>query len=983
MKVPLVDKSRMGAIAESRALLFSLIALFTFLLIGCASQKSTVGGRETIRNEEIQRWVEETLKRLSLEEKVAQMVVPKLFGSYTSAESEEWKRIVHLVKERKVGGVAVFQGDVYETAIALNRLQEMADVPLLVGCDFERGLAMRTRRTTAFPEAMALGATKDPKLAYEMGRIVAEEARAIGVHQNYAPVADVNINPENPVINVRSYGEDPTWVAEIAAAFAAGLQSGGVIATAKHFPGHGDTNVDSHLGLPVLNVSRARLDSVELVPFRTLVDQGVKSVMVAHLAVPAIEPDRKIPATLSPAIVGGLLQGELHFHGLVVSDAIDMQGLLNGFGLDEAVARLVEAGIDLLVAPPSAGDESVIVALKNAVASGRLVEGRIDSSVRKILRLKGWLNLDQRRTVDLTNIADVVGTPDHWDVARAVAREAITVLKNDNVLPLQRIGLNKRILNVIIGDNEDYRTEVHRSSGSVSNERFGDYFMKQFRVRFPNVETIRLDPRANKLDFDSVLVRAKKADMILCPVFVKVRSGSGRFGLPPHLVDFANLLADRGKPVVFVAMGSPYVLGALKNGLAYICSYSDGELATEATVEALFGEIPVRGYLPVTISGMFQRGSGLAQPQYVLREDSPPRLGFNPERLYVLDTIMRRAIDDSAFPGAQLLVARDGAIVYNASFGSLEYLQHSASVEKTTMYDLASLTKVIATTSAVMKLYDEGKLNLDQHVANYLPEFANHGKERITITNLLLHNSGLPAFKRFYLTCKTKEEVLDSIYNSELIYSPGDSTVYSDLGFITLGRVVEKISGMTLDRYTNEKFSDTLGMTRTMFNPPEDLWNNVAPTEQDTMWRRKLVRGTVHDETASLLGGVAGHAGLFSTASDLAIFMQMLMNGGNYAGRQYLKPETVELFTAKQTGTSARALGWDTKTTDGYSSAGSFLSGKSFGHTGFTGTSIWADPQNNIFVIFLTNRVHPTRENTKIYKVRPAVHDAVVKALSK
>jgi CubicO group peptidase (beta-lactamase class C family) len=340
---------------------------------------------------------------------------------------------------------------------------------------------------------------------------------------------------------------------------------------------------------------------------------------------------------------------------------------------------------------------------------------------------------------------------------------------------------------------------------------------------------------------------------------------------------------------------------------------------------------------------------------------------------------MLKAMKDSAFPGGQVVVVKNGVMVMNKSFGRLEYADTSSTITETTMYDLASLTKVIATTSAIMKLYEEGKLSLDEVVVKYLPEFGVRGKEKITIRNLLLHNSGLPAFQPL-LMCKSAEEVLDSVLSSSLIYKTGDSTVYSDFGFITLGKIVERITGVSLDRYVDTAFFKPLGMMHTMFNPPESLWMNIAPTEYDSLWRKKLVRGTVHDERAEMLNGVSGHAGLFSTASDLAIFMQMLMNGGRYNGKQFLHSETIELFTRRQK-KSTRALGWDSKTMTGYSSAGTLFGEKSFGHTGFTGTSIWADPEKKIFVILLTNRVYPTRNNSKITKIRPAVHDAVMNAL--
>ncbi|HLX11349.1 MAG TPA: serine hydrolase, partial [Bacteroidota bacterium] len=414
---------------------------------------------------------------------------------------------------------------------------------------------------------------------------------------------------------------------------------------------------------------------------------------------------------------------------------------------------------------------------------------------------------------------------------------------------------------------------------------------------------------------------------------------------------------------------------------AYICSYSDAEALTEATVEALFGEIPTKGKLPITIPDMFAYGTGVEIPQSMVRIDAPESAGFNRDSLYVLDSIVTRAIRDGAFPGAQLLVAKDGSIVYDRSFGRYEYSTASSVVTNSTMYDLASLTKVVATTSAVMKLYEEGRLGFEDKITKFIPEFGVKGKQNVFVRNLLLHNGGLPAFKRLYLTCKSPQEVLDSVYATELIYQPGDSTVYSDFDFILLGKIIEKISGQPLDQYVGHSFFEPLGMSHTMYVPPALLLDHCAPTEYDSVFRKTLVQGVVHDENAYALGGVSGHAGLFSTASDLAILMQMLMNGGSYGGKQFLKPETIHLFTSKQTGQSTRALGWDTKTMTGYSTAGSLFSEKSFGHTGFTGTSIWADPTRNVFVIFLTNRVYPTRTNTKIASIRPLVHDQVIRAL--
>jgi beta-glucosidase-like glycosyl hydrolase/CubicO group peptidase (beta-lactamase class C family) len=958
---------------------FALAALLW--LCGCASQPSSVTERSAAAPapRERQAWIDAALKRLTLEEKIGQMIMSKAYGYYYSAESDEYRRLEHVVRDHKFGGLIMMQGEVYEAAALLNRLQALSDIPLLVGSDFEWGAAMRIRRSTRFPEAMALAATRDTALAFRMGEALARESRAIGVHQVFAPVADVNINPANPVINIRSFGESPALVAAMASAVAAGLRSGGALATAKHFPGHGDTDVDSHLELPRISASRARLDSVELVPFRALVRGRIGAVMIAHLEVPAVEGGQALPSTLSRPVVEGLLRTELGFDGIVITDAMDMGALVKNFGSDSAAVRAVEAGVDILLILPD--EDGAVAAIAQAVRTGRIPESRIERSVRKVLGVKWDLGLVRERRVAIDSIPSVVGTPEHLLLAREIARNSITVLKNDGVLPLER-STQRRMLAIVASDAENYRTEIHRPTSPWPNEVAGDYFVSLVRKRHGGpVETVRLDPTSNALDFELLRKKVLAADVVLCPVFSKARSGTGILGLPPAVAKFLDSLPSFGTPVVLVSLGSPYAAAAIPGAEAALCAYSDAEPSTEAVVEALYGEIPARGRLPVTIPGLYPFGAGIEVRQSLLRHDAPASAGFDADSLALLDSVMARAIRDSAFPGAQLLVARDGAVVYQKAFGGFTYGPESPRVTGATMYDLASMTKVIATTSVIMRLYDESRLKLDDRVTEYLPEFGNHGKEQITIRNLLVHNAGLPPFKRLYLTVKSPEEALDSVYQTEMIYPTGDSTVYSDFDFILLGKIAERITGVRLDWLADSLFFKPLGMTRTQFTPDSLLWPSIAPTEFDSVVRKALVQGTVHDENAYVLGGVSGHAGLFSTAGDLAVFMAMIMNDGSYGGKQYLRPETVRFFTTRQRSSSSRALGWDTKSEKGYSSAGALFGPRTFGHTGFTGTSVWADPERKIFVILLTNRVYPTRNNRKIGDIRPIVHDTVIRAL--
>lgn len=927
-------------------------------------------------------WVEETLSRLTIEEKVGQMIMPRATGYFVNSQSDEYKKMLHLVTNRKVGGFCFFQGDVYATAVTINKLQEISDVPLLLSADFERGGPMRIRRMTSFPEAMAVGAARSPELAFQMGKIVATESRAIGVHINFAPVVDVNNNSLNPVINTRSYGESPQLVADIASAYAAGMQTNGLIATAKHFPGHGDTDVDSHYDLPVLNVSRARLDKIELPPFKQLIDKGVMGIMTAHLAVTAFDGKQRIPASLSKNITTNLLQNELGFKGLIITDALEMRGVTKIFGVADAAIRSVESGADILLLPPD--EDAAINAILNAIKRGKISQARIDSSVRKILAVKQWLKLDENRLVDVNKISDVVSSPEHRQVAKEISQSSITVVKNERSIP---INPRMNTLALIISDTDDYRSDINRAGNANPNERVGDYFLGELRARSNKIKSVRLSPRSNQIDFDAAITQIRASDVVVCALFVKIRTRTNPYGLSRNLIDFINSISTlKGKTakIILVAFGNPYTVGVLKNSDAVVFAYSDTELSTEAVTEILFGEIKANGELPVTIpvatSGvtMYAFGSGLKISKTTLHED---KTTTDLKKFKRVDRTIKSAIDDKAFPGAQVMVIKEGEVLHHQNYGRQDYSSDSPEITDSTLYDVASLTKIVGTTAAIMRLFDDGKINIDDKVIKYIPAFASNGKENITIQNLLLHNSGLPAWQKFYLTCKSADEVLDSVYNSKLIYKTGDSIVYSDFGFIVLGKIIEGVTGLGLDVYLKNEFFDPLGMENTLFNPPTKWLHKIAPTEIDTIWRKMLVHGTVHDETASLLGGISGHAGLFSTAPDLAKFAQMILNSGSYGGVQYIKSETIKLFTERTDLKTKRGLGWDFKTLNGYSSAGNLFGQKSFGHTGFTGTSLWIDPDRNLIVLFLTNRVHPTRANNKIIKIRSELHDAVIEAM--
>jgi beta-glucosidase-like glycosyl hydrolase/CubicO group peptidase (beta-lactamase class C family) len=912
---------------------------------------------------------------MTLDEKIGQLIVAGTPGHYAAADAEEMIQIRSLVRDRHIGGIILWQSDVYEAAAMLNGLQAEAKVPLLVSGDFERGAAMRVRRATVIPDAMAIAATRDPDLAYRAGYITALEARAIGVHQNFAPVADINTNPQNPVINTRAFSDNGWLVGVMVNAYVRGTADGGGIATVKHFPGHGDTRIDSHLDLPVIQLDRPRLDSMELAPFRAAIEAGVKSIMIGHLAVPAVGGMPGVPTSLLPQAIDTLLRKDLGFGGLVVTDALRMRGVANGFSTGLSAVMAVKAGADLMLMP---GDEvNAHEAIKRAVRSGEIPEERVDQSVRRILGVKRWLELDRRASVELDSIPVKVATREHRALARDIARRAITLLKDEQAFIPLMDSTEGRVSVIILADSEDGRSDINRPGPRSTTELPGAYFVQEFRRRIGSVHVRRLSPSSSRADFESALSAAKASRRIVLTVSLSVRGEDGQSGMRDHIEDFIAALADLQTPVAAVLFGNPYALPAFDAIPAILCAYGESEPLEEAAVEALVGEIPIGGKLPVRISGEYPFGSGQMLQQSTLRRVEGASGELKAGTFQAVDSLLRAAIADSAFPAAQVAVVHKGIQVYDRAFGTHTYAPSSRDIDRATMFDLASLSKVVGTTTALMKLFDQGQVGLDDPVSRYLPPFAEGEKAAITVRHLLMHRGGFPPFRRFWMSDSSAS--FDSVFATPLVARPGDSTIYSDIGFITLGKVVEAASGMPIDTFLRKEIFEPLGLRNTMYNPPETLLPRVAPTEVDTSWRRTLVHGVVHDENAHFLGGVAGHAGLFSTARDLAVLMTMLMKEGTYGTRQFLSPATVRLFT-RDPAPGMRLLGWDVKSPRG-SSAGTLFGPSSFGHTGFTGTSIWVDPERELCVIFLTNRVHPTRSNTKISGVRPALHDAVVRAI--
>ncbi len=910
--------------------------------------------------------------RFTLEQKVSQLFMTYAQGRYLSNDDPEYTALVDKVENFGIGGVIFGVGDPIAQAHLTNRLQKLAWTPLLIGQDLEWGAGMRLERTTSFPPAMALGATRNPELAYKVGKATAEEAKALGVHINFAPVADINNNPNNPIINTRSFGETADLVSEMVVSFIKGLQDGGVLSIVKHFPGHGDTSIDSHADLPILPWTRARLDSLELTPFREAIEANVDGIMTAHLALPELNGDSTKPATLSPVIIEDLVRKEWGYEGLLITDAMNMQGVLKNYGIGEAAVQAIEAGNDIILM-----STDVYVArraIMKALEKGRLSEDRIDKSVERIMKAKKSLRLNQENLTSLEDMHDIVWKAEHRNLASEIARESITLLQNiGDVIPISNDSLS--ILNLTLATDSD------REKGLT--------FHHALRSALPKacISRVLLNRDSRESDFEDLLSQAPEFDLILVPSFIRFSAWSGQIGFSEVHQDLIDQLEGLDVPLALLSLGNPYQAVGLDSTEVYVTTFSGSKASQRSLALALTGQSEISGKLPISIPGKFAFGDGIELNQIRPRLGSPSEARMDPAVIAEIDKLLEKAIEDKAFPAAAVAIGRSQVVTKLKGYGYTTY-DSEIPVSSESLFDLASLTKVIATTSAIMKLVEDGQIKLKDRISKWVPEFGQNGKNKVTIFDVMTHTSGLEPYYEFYRRgIEDKQGVLDQIYAEKLKYKRGKEYKYSDLGMITMVEVIEAASGMGFEAYLQKNIFGPLGMNNTGFRGTgeEAIDENIVPSEDDNYFRKRLVQGEVHDENAWLLGGTSGHAGLFSNASDLAKIAQLYLNKGSYAGKQIFKPETIELFTTKVKNKigHTRAVGWDTKSPTGYSSAGSLMGPRSFGHTGFTGTSFWIDPDADLFVILLTNRVYPTRANKKHVPIRPKVADIAYRSIVK
>ncbi|MEJ2634074.1 MAG: glycoside hydrolase family 3 N-terminal domain-containing protein [Calditrichia bacterium] len=930
-----------------------LIFFMLMLLISCAG----------VRQKEPGNRVDQQLRSMSLEQKIGQMMVYGYTPHFPNDEDGQFRHLERLVKNYHLGGLILWRGDPYTAARTIEKIQSVSEIPLMIMADMEWGVTMRVNEGTTFLPNMAIGATNSEEYAYQMGKISAEEARAVGIHVNFAPVMDVNNNPDNIIINTRSYGEDPALVSKLGAAFIRGTQENGIIACAKHYPGHGDTDVDSHLGLPTIAASSERLNEVELVPFQAAVDAGVKMVMVAHITYSDFPQMEGRPATLDPYFIKDVLRKKMGFKGLVVTDAMGMGGVVNNYWSGQAAVMAINAGIDLVLDSPNF--EPTFKFVLQAARDGRISMDRINEAVRRILEAKQELGLEKKPVMNWQHFEKVFAKPENRAQSEDIADAAITLLRDEkNVIPFKADRLDS-VLVVAITDREWSYT-------------YRDMLEREVSRRIPYVRSALIDPRSSAEEIKEIISEADSSQAVIAGLFITWGSYKGSVTMPDTTVKLLHELFSIEKPMAVVSYGSPYLIRQIPEVPTYLCAYATDHLAVRSSMKAVFGEIPLNAKIPVSIPALAEIGDGLSRPPYDMELVKEIDDDFMADAYQSID----QAIADSVFPGAQIAVVHDGKLIASRSFGHQTYDADSPEITSETMYDLASVTKVIATTAIAMRLYEQKKLRLDIPVKSYLPQFSGGMKDSVTVRHLLTHSAGILWWDALWKNAKTKEEALNYIYSLPLVYAPGDSMIYSDLGLIMVGQIIETVTGRSLDQLARQMIYEPMGMTETMFNPPKSLLSRIAPTEIGGSMNRGLIHGEVHDENAFFLGGVSAHAGLFSTAQDLAKFSQMLLNGGIYKNKRFYSPETIKYWTTAQNipPGSNRALGWDTPSAKG-SSAGDYFSTGSFGHLGFTGTSIWIDPNRKIAIVLLTNRVYPSREKKGIYGARREFYNRAMKAL--
>jgi len=942
-------------------------------------------------------WVDSVFNSLSLDQRIAQLLMIEVSSNQNRTY---YNRIERLIRTHNVGGLVFFKGGPVSQLNLTNQWQKIAQTPMLISMDAEWGLSMRLDSTISFPRQVTLGAITNERLIYELGLEMGRQCRRMGIHINFSPVIDVNSNPANPVINSRSFGECRYNVTRKGLALAMGMQDAGIIATAKHFPGHGDTDVDSHHALPLINHPYQKLDSIHLFPFRNLIENGLSGVMVAHLNVPSLEQTKNLPSSLSREIVTELLQKEMNFKGLVITDALNMRGVTSSYKAGDLEVMALLAGNDILLMPENV--PLAISSIRRAIENNIIDEEEVNRKCRKILYYKEQSGLTRVRTLSHNKLLNDLNAPRVQNLNRRLAEASITVIKNDDdLLPLKDLE-DLKIAALSIGSSEDNPFQA-------------------MLAHYAPVKMFSIPKNHTSQQAKEIINQLSAYNLVIVSIHNNTMFPGRNYGINQQTIGLVNELSASNN-VILNVFANPYSLSSFGSSLlrnkAIIVSYQDGRDFEEASAQVIFGALGARGKLPVSILPYFSIYSGI-NTQGRLRvkfgeADSP---SVNPMMLQIVDSIAMAGIREKAFPGCQIAVIKDGIMIYNKSFGHHTY-EEKISVTNSDIYDLASLTKVVATTSIIMSLVDKGLLDINKPISNYLPTTRGTNKQSLIIREILAHQARFRAWLPFYINSlldgvpnpayysnKQSEDFPTPVANNLFLHKSYRDTIfqniissellnrkryiYSDLGFMLFAEMIEQISGESFDDYFRKIFTNPLGLQTMGFRPLEHFSaERIIPTELDTIFRGQLIKGHVHDPAAAMLGGIAGHAGLFSNAADVAVFMQMLLQEGSYGGKSFISPQTINEFTTTQFAgnQNRRALGFDKPSitkADKSNPACESASVQSYGHTGFTGTYAWVDPTENLVYVFLSNRVHPHASNRKIteLQIRTQIHQAIYNAI--
>ena len=946
-------------------LIFLIVMLFALQI---NAQTDPLKTKDSIAQD---RWVDSIMRTMNIDQKIGQLF---MVAAYSNKDAEHEKFIMNLITKHHIGALIFFQDQAVKQVELTNKYQSLSKVPLLIGIDGEWGLSMRLKNTVKFPYNMALGAIRNDKLLYDMGQYMGRHMKREGVHINFAPVVDVNTNPKNPVIGNRSYGESKENVTRKAIAFTKGLQSQNIMACAKHFPGHGDTAQDSHKTLPSITHDTIRLDTLELYPYKKIFKEGIGSAMVAHLSVPALEPNASLPSSLSYNIVTGLLKEKMGFKGLIITDALNMKGSADFASSEEINLQAILAGNDLLDVPLNVVKS--ITLFKKSIAKGELTEARLDESVRKILKTKYWAGLHRYVPLKTENLMADLNTIEDDLLIRRLVENSVTLVQNKKeTLPIKKLENNK-----------------------VAYIKFGKYNNTTFVKRLNDYTKVDVITGANLKEISKKLQAYET-------VIIGFHSSYGAYA--NYKIDDKDLLIlddiARNHRVVLDIFASPYSLlkiKSLENIESIIVSYQNSGLAQDLSAQMIFGALDIKGALPVKINDDIPVGfglhlSGIDRLGYSIPED----VGMDSRQLARIDSIAKEVIDSSMAPGMQVLVARKGKVVYLKSYGYYTY-DSIKKVDDESIYDLASVTKILGGLPMIIKAEEEGKFNLDDPLVDLMPVLKGSNKDTVTVKEALSHYGRLKPYIPYYTTmvegadAKPMDKYFSSSNSSKYSIKVAEDlylrTDYRDTLFKLIAEAPQreeltyKYSGMPfylfvdylekeykkpIDQLNRDNFYGPLGATTLTYNPLNQFpKSRIVPTENDEFFRHQLLQGNVHDEGAALMGGVSGNAGLFGTANDVAKMMQMYLQKGYYGGRSYLKPESFDKFNHRyfEEDGIRRGLGFDKPQLDDAMATCGCVSFKSFGHSGYTGTYTFVDPETEIVYVFLSNRVYPTRENNKL-----------------